>query len=89
VTTPIDPVSGVGAPERATASDASPPPVGPEAVAQQITATNRVIASAHEHGRKAARLRDVLLARLCFAVARRLARMAYRFALAGKRRVAG
>lgn len=73
-------------PDRATASSSLHPQH--EAVAHLITATNKVIASAYEHGRKAARLRDVLIARFLFACARRLARLAYRIALAGKRRVA-
>lgn len=62
-------------------------PNSPSAVAHLITQTNKLIASAHEHGRKAVRLRDHLIARVLFAVARRLARLAWRVAAAGKRRV--
>lgn len=58
-----------------------------EAVGHLITATHKLIASAHEHGRKAVRLRDHLIARVLFAAARRLARLAWRCAAAGKRRV--
>ena len=72
--------------DSATASDTSPPPAV-EAVAHLIIATHRQIASAHEHGRKAVGLRDTLIARFHFAVASRLARLAWRFATAGKRRL--
>lgn len=57
------------------------------AVASEITAANKMIASAFEHGRKAVTLRDHLIAQAHFAVARRLARWAWRIAAAGKRRI--
>lgn len=72
-------------PERATAETSHPPALS--AVAQLITASNRVIAEAHEHGRKAVTLKDTLIARLHFAIARRLARLAWSFAMRGKGRV--
>ena len=71
-------------PERAAADLPASPAT---AVAHLISSTNRLIASAHEHGRKAVRLRDHLIARFQFACARGLARLAWRFAAAGKRRV--
>lgn len=78
--------SGGGLPDHATA-DSNPPSLPLSAVASLIVATNRTIASAFAHGRRAVRLRDVLLARLLFAIARRLARLAWRVAQAGKRRM--
>lgn len=76
--------SGGGKPDVATAGN---PPSLPPAVATLIVATNKTIASAFQHGRRAVRLRDVLIARVLFAIARRLARLAWRVAQAGKRRM--
>ncbi|MEY4377880.1 MAG: hypothetical protein RJB26_2430 [Pseudomonadota bacterium] len=88
MSTNLEQVSGTPQPESATADDTSPPPAA-SAVAHLIASTHKQIASAHEHGRKAVGLRDVLIARMQFAIARRLARLAWSFAAAGKRRVAG
>lgn len=85
--TPLSSLPGTTTSQPGTVSVSGHPPALADTV-NFITATNRVIASAFEHGRKAARLRDVLIARVLFACARRLARLAYRVALAGKRRVA-
>ena len=73
----------------ATVGDATVNASSPAAstVASLITATNRTIADAHEHGRKSVRWRDLVIARAHFAIARRLARLAWRFAAAGKRRM--
>jgi len=79
-------VSGTPLPPESPTSDINHPPAMSD-VGRLITATNRVIASAHQHGRKAVALRDHLIARMHFAIARRLARLAWRFAVAGKRRV--
>lgn len=79
-----NPVSGSSLPERATVSDHPP---ASEAVAHLITATHRVIADAHVHGRRRVSSTDWMLARLHFAVARRLARWAYGFAVRGKGRL--
>lgn len=72
-------------PERDTASASHPP--ASEAVSHLITATHRVISDAHQHGRKRVSTADWMLARLHFAVARRLARLAYSFAVRGKGRL--
>lgn len=79
-------VSAASLAESATA-DASHPPAASSAVAHLIIATHRTIAEAHAHGRKAVTLRDTLIAQLHFAIARRLARLAWRFAMRGKGRV--
>lgn len=81
-----NPESGRSLPESATADTHSTPPAM-SAVAQHITATHRAIADAHEHGRKRTTLIDLWISRLHFAVARRLARWAWKFAVMGKRRV--
>lgn len=79
-------VSGTSLPpESETASNINPPAL--EAVSQLITASNRVIADAHQHGRKRVSTADWMLARFHFAVARRLARLAYSFAVRGKGRL--
>ena len=79
------PQSGAAAPDRATA--ASPTPLPSEAaVAHLITAANTTIADAHREA-KATRLIDVWAARFLFALSRRLARMAWRAAMAGKARM--
>lgn len=79
------PVSGPSLPPESDTSAVINPPAAAD-VSHLITAAHRVIASAHQHGRKAVALRDHLIARFHFAVARRLARLAWRFAVAGKRR---
>ena len=56
-------------------------------VADLVTAAHRTIADAHEHGRKRVTLIDLWISRLHFAVARRLARLAWKFAMKGKGRV--
>lgn len=71
--------------ESPTASVSHPPAA--EAVGHLITATNRVIADAHVHGRRRVTTADWLMSRLHFAIARRLARLAYGFAIRGKGRM--
>lgn len=71
--------------DSATTSISTPPAA--EAVAHTIQAAHRVIADAHQHGRKRVSTFDWMLARLHFAVARRLARWAYGFAVRGKGRL--
>lgn len=81
-----NPVSGSSLPpESDTASVINPPAA--EAVSHAIQAAHRVIADAHQHGRKRVSTFDWMLARLHFAVARRLARWAYGFAVRGKGRL--
>ena len=78
--------SGTPLPAGSATGDASHPPAS-SPVAQLITATNRTIAAAHQHGRKRVTLVDHFISQAQFAVARRLARWAWRVAEAGRRRV--
>lgn len=66
---------------------AGPPQSPPPAVAALITATHREIAQGHQERRHRITLLDTLLARMWFALARRTARLAWRMAVAGKRRM--
>lgn len=67
-------------------STVSHPPAAVD-VSHTIQAAHRVIADAHQHGRKRVGTFDWILARMHFAVARRLARWAYGFAVRGKGRL--
>jgi len=87
VTNTNDSVSGASLPAGSVTADDQANPPASSAVAHLITATNRTIADAHEHGRKRPAFKDVLIARALFAVARRLARWAWRVAETGRRRV--